>query len=211
MTDKIDVFKQNSIRIRCEKGNIYVDPFEMEESFNDASFVFITHDHFDHFSIDDIKKVINKDTILVIPGKMQPEADELLPLVKKIKVVDPSHNYEIDGLRFETVPAYNILKPFHVRSSGWVGYVIDTDCGRIYIAGDTDLTEEAKKVKCDTALVPIGGKYTMDAKKAAKLVNIIKPVTAIPVHYGSVVGSMDDAYTFKKFTDDDIKVEIRIK
>ena len=75
-------------------------------------------------------------------------------------------------MEFETVPAYNALKPFHPKSAEWVGYVLRIDGKRIYIAGDTDATGEAAAVKCDIAIVPIGGTYTMDAKKAAELVPI---------------------------------------
>ena len=67
-----------------------------------------------------------------------------------------------------------------------------------YMAGDTDVTEENRKVKCDVAFVPVGGTYTMDFKEAAQLINIIKPKFAIPVHYGSVVGSKQDATDFIK-------------
>ena len=114
----------------------------------------------------------------------------------------------MDGLEFDAIPAYNSLKPFHPRSAGWVGYILHIDGKRIYIAGDTDATKEAKDVKCDIALVPIGGTYTMDAKKAAELINVIRPDVAIPTHYGSIVGSEEDAKVFAANVKDPIKVEI---
>ena len=89
-------------------------------------------------------------------------------------------------------------KKFHPKENNWVGYIITIDEVRYYIAGDTDITEENKKVKCDVAFVPVGGTYTMDFKEAAQLINIIKPKFAIPVHYGSVVGSKQDATDFIK-------------
>ena len=90
----------------------------------------------------------------------------------------------------------------------WVGYILSIDGKCIYIAGDTDETKEAKEVKCDIAMIPIGGTYTMDAKKAAELINIIKPEVAIPVHYGTVVGSPNDASVFKDLVKEPVKVEI---
>lgn len=54
-----------------------------------------------------------------------------------------------------------------IWKASWAGYILDIDGKRTYIAGDTDATEEAKAVKCDIALVPIGGTYTMNAKEAA--------------------------------------------
>ena len=67
---------------------------------------------------------------------------------------------------------------------------------RYYIAGDTDDTLEARSVKCDVALVPVGGTYTTDEEEAAALVNAIRPRAAVPIHYGSIVGSQKDAERF---------------
>ena len=79
------------------------------------------------------------------------------------------------------------------------------------IAGDTDMTEDNRKVKCDVAMIPIGGTYTMDAMQAAQLINEIKPDIAIPTHYGSAVGSPKDADTFKEQVNSDIEVVIKME
>ncbi len=180
----------------------------MNEAPHDAAYILITHDHYDHFSPEDIEKVANKNTILVVPEKMRSKADKISGMVKRIETVSPGIKTEIDGLSIEAVPSYNILKPFHPKSAGWVGYILNIDGERIYIAGDTDLTKEAKEIKCDIALIPIGGTYTMDAKKAAELVNIIKPKAVIPTHYGSIVGTAKDADAFAKLVDESIDVKI---
>lgn len=210
MTDKIEVFKQNSIRIGTEVGAVYIDPFEIDTETHDAAFVFVTHDHYDHFSPEDIRKVCMEDTILVVPESMEKKAGELADLVKKIFTVKPGERYETDGLAFETVAAYNIMKPFHTKSAGWVGYILSVNNQRIYIAGDTDAIKEAKGVRCDIALIPIGGTYTMDAKKAAELINEIKPRIAIPTHYGSIVGNQSDERVFAEYVKDPVSVECKI-
>ena len=105
----------------------------------------------------------------------------------------------------------NILKPFHPRNAEWVGYIVNANGKRVYAAGDTDLTKEAREVKCDVALVPIGGMYTMDAKKAAELVNMIQPEVAIPVHYGAIIGSEKDGKEFEGLVKLPTKVELKIK
>ena len=210
MIGNIEVFIQNSIRIRSRVGVIYIDPFQMKEEPKDADFVLITHDHYDHFSPEDIGKVSKADTILVVPEKMAAKAWEVSGMVGKIETVKPSVYREMGGLEFETVPAYNTLKPFHPKSAEWVGYILRIDGKRIYIAGDTDATKEAKAVKCDIALVPIGGTYTMDAKKAAELINTIRPDVAIPVHYGHIVGKPSDGEVFAENVMAPIKVEFKI-
>ena len=189
---------------------LYVDPFRISGSSNDADFIFITHDHYDHFSPDDIAKVAGNDTTLVVPEKMEDKAQQVADLVSSIVTVRPQESRELDGLVFETIPAYNNLKPFHPKSAKWVGYIFTIDGKRIYVAGDTDATSEAKAVKCDIAMVPAGGTYTMDAKKAAELVNEICPKVAIPVHYGTVAGNPSDGEIFAENVDDAIKVEMKI-
>ncbi|MBQ3905355.1 MAG: MBL fold metallo-hydrolase [Lachnospiraceae bacterium] len=211
MTENIVVFKHNSIRIGTEQGMVYVDPFEMTEEPKDAAFILITHDHYDHFSPEAIEKVANGNTVLVVPEKMAAKAQKVAGIVGKIVTVNPNEKKEIDGLQLETVPAYNILKPFHPKSAEWVGYIVNANGKRVYAAGDTDLTNEAKEVKCDVTLVPIGGMYTMDAKKAAELVNTIQPEVAIPVHYGAIIGSEKDGKEFEKLVKAPTKVELKIK
>ena len=102
----------------------------------------------------------------------------------------------LQGIKFETVLAYNTNKAFHPKENEWVGYIIEIKGIRYYIAGDTDITEENKKVKCDVAFVPVGGTYTMDFKEAAYLINEIKPKIAVPTHYGDIVGKNQDATDF---------------
>lgn len=211
MINNIEVFTQNSIRIKTDSVVIYVDPFEMVEEPHNADYVLITHQHYDHFSPDDIRKVAKDSTILVAPESMLDKAREVEADVKEIVTVKPSASFEINGLELETVPAYNNIKPFHPRHSEWVGYIIMLDGKRIYVAGDTGLTKEARQVKCDIALLPIGGTYTMDAKRAAELANTIRPEYVIPTHYGSVVGKPSDAQTFASLVESPVKVVEKIK
>lgn len=211
MTDQIEVFKQNSIRIRSDAGTIYIDPFQIPEAPHDADFILITHDHYDHFSPEDIAKVSRKDTVLVVPEKMRKKAQKVACLVGRVETVKPGEHKIVQNLELESVPAYNILKPFHPKRSGWVGYILALSGQRVYIAGDTDLTKENRQVRCDVALIPIGGTFTMDAKQAAELINAIKPNVAIPTHYGSVVGKLEDAAVFSSLVKPPVRVEVKIR
>lgn len=195
MLDNVEVSCQSSIKI-SNKKIIYVDPFRINKNYNDADIIFITHDHYDHFSINDITKVRKEDTIFVVPKDL---ANKLLKIGYKeedLVPVEPNNEYEIKEIKFETIPAYNTGRQFHPKEKGWVGYIIKIKGVRYYIAGDTDITEENKKVKCDVAFVPVGGTYTMNYKEAAELINEIKPKIAVPVHYGSIVGTKQDAINF---------------
>ncbi len=211
MTEFIEVFTQSSIRIRDGERTIYIDPFRLSQQPHDADLILITHDHYDHFSPEDIAKAAGKNTTLIVPKKMEDTAREVLNVVKRIETVEPGGCREVEGVTLETVPAYNLLKPFHPKSAGWVGYILKAGGKRIYISGDTDATKEAKAVRCDIAMIPIGGTYTMDAPKAAELVNAIGPQIAIPTHYGSIVGKPSDGEIFAKAVKAPVKVERKLR
>ena len=210
MLENIEVLIQSSIRI--SKGKmIYFDPFKIDKNYNDADIIFITHDHYDHYSETDIDKVIKDDTILVVPKGL---LEKLLKRGYKkdnIITVEPEEIGIVEDIRFETIPAYNTNKSFHPKENGWVGYIIELDGVRYYIAGDTDITEENKNVKCDVAFIPVGGTYTMDFKEAAYLINEIKPKIAVPIHYGGIVGTKQDAIDFTQLVNPEIKCEILMK
>ena len=207
MLEEIKVLCHSSIKFEKEKI-IYFDPYKIRENYNDADVIFITHSHYDHFSEEDILKVKKENTKIVIPEDLYNRSLELGFKENDILVVMPNKEYEINNIKFKTIPAYNIDKNFHPRANNWVGYIVTLDDVVYYIAGDTDITEENKKVKCDVAFVPIGGTYTMTAKEAAKLVNEIKPKIAVPIHYGLIVGSKEDEETFKNNVNSNISVNV---
>ena len=205
----IIVNTQSSILIDTGK-KIYFDPLNLSGENHDADYIFITHDHYDHFSVPDIKKIVNNKTVIIIPAPMEKGLEDSVSMGNNISVV-PGARYTTEDFSFETVASYNKLKPFHPKRAGWCGYIINMDGIRVYVAGDTDATKEAEEVSCDIALVPIGGTFTMNYKEAAKLINVMKPKTVIPTHYGSIVGSRTDGEEFKKLVNEGIKVELLLK
>lgn len=206
MLENIQVLYHSSIKINKEKV-IYIDPFKIEDDCHDADIIFITHSHYDHYSEEDIKKVIKENSKIIVTSDLKEKAESITNSENLI-VVQPNEKYCVEGINFETIPAYNTNKQFHPKQNNWVGYVIELNGLKYYIAGDTDITDENKTVKCDVAFVPVGGTYTMTAKEAAKLVNIIKPKIAIPIHYGSVVGTKQDATDFVNLLDERIDGKI---
>ena len=209
MLENIEVLCHSSIKIKKEK-TIYFDPFKITENYNDADIIFITHDHFDHYSEEDIEKVKKEDTIIVVPESLYEKVLQDGFKKEYIITVIPNRNYQLKGIKFETIPAYNLNKKFHPKENNWVGYILEINDIKYYIAGDTDITEDNKKVKCDVAFVPIGGTYTMDFKEASELVNEIKPKIAIPIHYGEIVETKEDAQNFIKLLNQKIEGKILI-
>ena len=189
---------------------VIIDPFKVGAISEKADILLITHEHFDHFSIEDIKRVATEKTIIVAIKSLEKDLSTLK--VKQVKLVKPGDKLQVDALTVEAVPAYNVNKfrepgkPFHPKEDGKVGYIITLKGVRIYHAGDTDLISEMKGLKTDLALLPVSGTYVMTAKEAADATKLLQAKLAIPMHYGKIVGSEKDAETFKQLSS--IKVEI---
>ena len=207
MLENIKILCHSCIRIE-DKYVIYFDPFKVNKNYNDADIIFITHSHYDHYSKEDINKIRKKDTIFIAPIDLLNTLLNNDIIKENIITVVPNEKYTVNGINFKTIPAYNTNKQFHPKENNWVGYLIKPNNITYYIAGDTDITKENKKIKCDIAFVPVGGTYTMDYKEAGDLINIIKPQMAISTHYGSIVGDMNDGLNFSKLLNNDIKYKI---
>jgi len=178
-----DTFKITGERL------IYTDPYKIKRS-DKADIILITHEHFDHCSPEDVRKIQGKDTVIVAT------TDCAAKLSGNLRFMKPGDKIIAEGIEIEAVPAYNTNKQFHTKDRGWVGYIFMVKGQRIYLAGDTDYIPEMKSFKADIALLPVSGTYVMTADEAIKAALDIKPKVAIPMHYGAIVGSKNDAQKF---------------
>ena len=185
--------------------NIYIDPYKIENETHNAKYLFITHSHYDHFSIEDIKKVRNEDTIFFVTPDCKEKLLEIGVDEKRIVTVAPDEMYRFNKIEVQVISAYNVNKEYHKKEYGWVGYLIKINGVTYYITGDTDVNEDIQNIKCDVLFVPIGGTYTMDYKEAADYTNSIKPKYVIPIHYGTIVGKKEDGIEFAKLLDTKIE------
>ncbi len=191
MLENIKWLGHDTFKITGEKI-IYTDPFKISKP-DKADIILITHEHFDHFSPDDIKKLLGPNTTLVLP------ADCAGKIEAKEVVVKVGDKINVEGIEIEAVPAYNVNKNFHPKEKGWLGYIFKVSGKRIYIAGDTDYIPEMKSFKnIDIALLPVSGTYVMTADEAVQAALDIMPKIAIPMHYGSIVGEQKDAIHFSE-------------
>lgn len=182
---KIKWLKHASVLIEHREKAIYIDPYELEYE-KKAFAIFVTHEHFDHCDPSTIQKIATENTYIIAPK----DCLEKIENYKKIEA-HPNESKEVDGIKFETVPAYNIKRfrapgvPYHPKENNWVGYVLEINGVRIYHAGDTDFVPEMENLKVDVALVPIGGTFTMDVNDAIEFAKKVKPKYLIPIHYNT--------------------------
>ncbi|MBW1894056.1 MAG: MBL fold metallo-hydrolase [Deltaproteobacteria bacterium] len=200
ISQKIEWLGHDAFRIITSKI-IYFDPYQIADG-PPADLILITHDHYDHCSPDDVAKIQKSGTVIVT------EEDSAKKLSGDIRIMSPGESISIDGMNIEAVPSYNTNKQFHPKNNNWLGFIIEIDGSRIYHAGDTDYIPEMEKFNVDIALLPVSGTYVMTAEEAVKAALSIEPALSIPMHYGTVAGSEEDALNFKKALEG--KIEVRV-
>jgi L-ascorbate metabolism protein UlaG (beta-lactamase superfamily) len=199
---KISWLGHSGFRLSDAAGKtVYIDPYQVRSNMP-AQLILITHEHFDHCSPDDVRRLSAENTIIVTTPMVK---EKLRGLTARFLLVSPGNAVDVGGLRIEAVPAYNVNKfrspgiPFHPQADNKVGFVVTIGGLRVWHAGDTDnIPGIEKTVKdIDVALVPVSGTYVMTSDEAAAMVSKIKPKIAIPMHYGTIVGTKEDAEKFK--------------
>ena len=183
-------------RLKTRAGIVYIDPYRVEAG-PPADLILITHDHFDHFSRDDVVRLAGRRTTAIGPATVTEQ------LKGRTISLAPGERVEVDELEIDALPAYNTNKldssgkPFHARESGWLGFVLRDGARRIYHSGDTDVIPEMDQAAgVDVALLPVSGTYVMSPAEAAEAARRIEPSVAVPMHWGTVIGSESDALQF---------------
>lgn len=171
------------VMIRYISSVVYIDPWKVDPALPKADIILLTHDHYDHYSENDVRMLSNDSTRVVAPMASSLVTDRM----------KPGDVLKIGDVTVSTIPAYNINKDFHPRKNNWVGYVVGIGGKVLYHAGDTDRIDEMKGVKADMVFLPVGGTYTMTASEAVMAIDDIKPAHAVPIHFGDIVGTKDDA------------------
>jgi L-ascorbate metabolism protein UlaG (beta-lactamase superfamily) len=179
---------------------IYTDPFKVSKE-DQADIVLLSHEHFDHLSLDDLAKVCTPETTIVASPSCKGGLQKVK--AKEQHFIEPGMKQNVGQVAIEAVAAYNVNKfrepgkPFHPKDAKGVGFVFEMDGTRVYYAGDTDFIPEMKFIQCDIALLPVSGTYVMTVEEAAKAAKTINPKIAVPMHYAAIVGTEDDAKKFK--------------
>jgi L-ascorbate metabolism protein UlaG (beta-lactamase superfamily) len=202
MIDSVHWLGHDSFRIDGEV-TVYIDPWKLDAGSLPADLILITHEHSDHFSPEDIGLIRTPDTEIVTIAAVAAK------LHGRVHVVKPGDRLIVRGVAIDVLPAYNLAKTYHPHTKGYVGFVLTIGGQRIYHAGDTDAIPEMTGLKPDIALLPVSGKYVMDADEAVEAVRLLEPGLAIPMHYGAIVGSEADALRFQQLSPAPVRIMTR--
>lgn len=205
MTSNIYWLGHDGFEIIHKEKVIYIDPFKVPENLKKADIILLTHPHFDHASLEDVQKLLKPDTIVV------GTEDTVSNMGGKKRIVKVGDKINVNDTEVLAVSAYNVNKKFHPKKNGWVGYIINIEGKKIYHAGDTDYIPEMKSYKADIALLPVSGTYVMTSDEAYKAAIDVNPKIVIPMHYGSIVGTKQDAERLKELLKGKIEVEVKQK
>ena len=179
-----------SFLIKVDDQNIYIDPSTnytglKDKDFGPADLILVTHGHQDHFDKKLIKKIRKLGSPIIAPPNLKKELGGGI-----VWDLGPGQFMKLmtAEITISAVPAYNVKRfhkpgePFHPKDLG-VGYVVKIDGKKIYHAGDTDVIPEMRELgQVDVALLPVGGKFTMDIPEAVEAALTINPKVVIPMH-----------------------------
>jgi len=186
-TVKLHALMHSCIRIEFDGRELQIDPVgRMGNRTIDyaampkADYVFVTHEHADHYDAAAIKQLTGTNTQLVMNRRC---AD----MYGSGQVMVNGQCSMFNDLTVDAVPAYNITEgrtQFHPKDRD-NGYILTLDGLRIYIAGDTeDIPEMAAIKDIDIAFLPCNQPYTMTPEQLIRAAKTIKPKVLFPYHYG---------------------------
>ncbi len=202
---EIKRFCHDSFLVSDGKVNIYFDPFKLHGGEPKADYIFISHEHFDHFSPDDIHKIIRDSTILFMNEMTKGEIEGLYN--NKMVIIKPGDSIDYKDLHIKGVPAYNINKfrepdkVYHPKEDNKLGFIVTFQGVKMYHTGDTDHIPEMDALpseKIDLLFIPVSGTYVMTPSEAVEAALKIKADISIPMHYGTIVGEKKQAEEFKE-------------
>lgn len=196
-----------SFRLDTDKV-IYFDPWKLPPHSKKADIILITHEHFDHYSLEDIRLISSKETTIVTSKEVGRQLQKEKAIYKEVKSLSPGDKVEVEGIKIDALKSYNTNKTFHTKESQKLGFIINVEGVKIYHSGDTDFISEMEGYLCDIALLPVSGTYVMTADEAARAALLISPKVAIPMHYGDIVGTESDAERFLNLLKGKVEVSL---
>lgn len=149
--------------------SVVIDPFSEDIGFRlpktEADILLVTHDHFDHNNVKGVSGVSGKAPFLI----------------------DAPGEYDVGDIFVQGIPSWHDNSKGSEKGRSII-YTLKMEGLRICHLGDLGQKELSDKEledigEVDILMIPVGGGVTIDAKDAAKIISLIEPKIAIPMHY----------------------------
>ncbi len=152
--------------------------------------VVISHLHWDHLDLPSLRR-LDTDPAIVVPQG----AGDLMRRngFESVTEMVPGDSATFGDLLVTATPAiHSGFRPPFGPDAPSLGFLLEDRERRIYFAGDTDIFPEMAKLEdLDLALLPIWGwgprlgPGHMDPYRAAEALKLLRPRTAVPIHWGT--------------------------
>src|SRR4051794_19427371 len=200
LIESLDWLGHSGFRLRAGRSIVYIDPYRVSSDAPKADLILVTHGHYDHFSPQDLELLSHEGTWLVAPAAV---AERVSGNVLSIAPGEMLEDELVRGVAVAAVAAYNTSERdaqgnvLPAPGAGFVGSDLNVRGERLYRAGDTDVIPEMGAVAgVDVALLPVSGTYVMTPGEAAEAARRIAPRVAVPMHWGELIGTREDAQAF---------------
>jgi L-ascorbate metabolism protein UlaG (beta-lactamase superfamily) len=196
-------FGHSSVKLESDNQTIFIDPYAGPDNwYTPAGIVLVSRFHFDHCSVAKVRRC-------------QHDGTHVLGTAEVVREVFPSgvlragESRMFDGVEVVGMPVANPHAEFrshaHEKEDA-LGFVIIAEKKTIYYMSDSDFLPQTEHMNPDVLFIAVGGTYTAAPKEAAEIANRINPKLAIPIHWGGVVGTRDDAELFSELARVPVKI-----
>jgi L-ascorbate metabolism protein UlaG (beta-lactamase superfamily) len=160
-----------------------------------ADVVLVSHLHADHLHLGSLALLAPGTRVVLPRGALRavPRLRRMASLLR-FDEVDAGDRVAVRDVTVRAVPAAHDGRrmPYGPHRAPALGYVVE-GAARTYFAGDTGLFDGMASAvgRLDVALLPVGGwgpwlgDGHLDAGRAAQALALLRPRTAVPVHYGT--------------------------
>ncbi len=189
---KLTWLGHSSLKIETGDKTIFIDPYAGNENdYYPCFLILISQWSFDHCNVGYVRKAIGNQTHVL-------GTKEVAANIYPCGILRKGERRTFEDIEIVGVESFNDKPTFRNEEKvKMLGFLIKAEGKTIYFMGDSDFFEELMNLKPDLLLIPTGGTYTMNAENAAKAAELINPKQSIPIHWGRLEGTRDEAELFK--------------
>lgn len=194
----------STVELQINDGIIYIDPYLnpfSAEHLPKADLILVSNASFDHCSIETVRALSGDNTVVL-------GSSEVATLLQGCGSLRAGELRDFDDFQLKVlaVTQYNAQK----ISGSLFAFVIHAEDKILLYSSDCKYSREFADIHPDIMLVGVGGSLTMSAKEAAIFVTNLIPKLAVPIHFGRLNGTIDDAVYFKELVEEKQETKVVI-